>query len=112
MPWRRFGRIIERHKGDAGVRTRDCDGLFRVLALSQLTWREPLRDIEVCVEVNQSKLIHMGIATQPARSTLSDALNLCDWRIYLDFARLYAMHQTGTFFVTRAKENRDAQRVC
>jgi hypothetical protein len=182
------------------------------MAFSQLTWRESLRDIEVCLEANQAKLFHMGIATPPARSTLADALNLRDWRIYhalalrliaharalyaqdpsvldldasvyaldsttidlclslfdwapfrstkaavklhtlldmrgaipafihisdgklhdvnvldillvearsfyimdrgyLDFARLYAMHRAGAFFVTRAKQNMDARRV-
>ena len=82
VPWKTFGRIIERHKGDAGVRTLGCADLFRVMAFSQLTWRESLRDIEVCLEANQAKLFHMGIATPPARSTLADALNLRDWRIY------------------------------
>jgi hypothetical protein len=82
VPWKTFARIIERHKGDAGVRTLSCADLFRVMAFSQLTWRESLRDIEVCLEANQSKLFHMGIATPPARSTLADALNLRDWRIY------------------------------
>jgi Domain of unknown function (DUF4372) len=75
VPWKTFGRIIERHKGDAGVRTLGCADLFRIMAFSQLTWRESLRDIEVCLEANQAKLFHMGIATPPARSTLADALN-------------------------------------
>ena len=212
VPWKTFGRIVERHKGDAGVRTLGCADLFRIMAFSQLTWRESLRDIEVCLEANQAKLFHMGIAAPPARSTLADALNLRDWRIYhalavrlisraralyaqepsvlgldasvyaldsttidlclslfdwapfrstkaaiklhtlldlrgaipafihisngklhdvnvldmllveagsfyimdrgyLDFARLYAVHQAGAFFVTRAKQGMDARRV-
>jgi hypothetical protein len=82
VPWKTFSRIIERHKGDVGVRTLGCADLFRIMAFSQLTWRESLRDIEVCLEANQAKLFHMGIATPPARSTLADALNLRDWRIY------------------------------
>ena len=82
VPWKTFARIIERHKGDVGVRTLGCADLFRIMAFSQLTWRESLRDIEVCLEANQAKLFHMGIATPPARSTLADALNLRDWRIY------------------------------
>ena len=45
VPWKTFGRIIKRHAGDAGVRTLDCADLFRVMAFSQLTWRESLRDI-------------------------------------------------------------------
>ena len=48
VPWKTFARIVERHKGDAGVRTLGCADLFRVMAFSQLTWRESLRDIEVC----------------------------------------------------------------
>ena len=82
VPWKTFGRIIDRHGGDAGVRTLSCADLFRVMAFSQLTWRESLCDIESCLAANQAKLFHMGIGNVPARSTLSDALNLRDWRIY------------------------------
>jgi hypothetical protein len=82
VPWKTFGRIVERHKGDAGVRTLGCAELFRVMAFAQLTWRESLRDIEVCLTSNQAKLFHMGLKASPARSTLSDALNQRDWRIY------------------------------
>lgn len=82
VPWKTFGRIVERHGGDAGVRTLSCSDLFRVLAFAQLTWRESLRDVEACLAANQSKLFHMGLRAVPARSTLADALNLRDWRIY------------------------------
>jgi len=82
VPWKTFGRIIDRHGGDAGVRTLYCADLFRVMAFAQLTWRESLRDIEVCLASNQSKLFHMGMSGVPARATLSDALNLRDWRIF------------------------------
>ncbi len=82
VPWKTFGRIIQRHKGDAGVRALDCADLFRVMAFAQLTWRESLRDIEACLAANQAKLFHMGLASAPARSTLADALNLRDWQIY------------------------------
>jgi len=68
VPWKTFGRIVEGHKGDAGVRTLTCADLFRIMAFSQLTWRESLRDIEVCLEANRDKLFHMGIAGPPARS--------------------------------------------
>ena len=212
VPWKTFGRIVERHKGDAGVRTLSCADLFRVMAFAQLTWRESLRDIEACLAANQTKLFHMGMKASPARSTLADALERRDWRIYhalaqrliarakalyaqdpsvleldasvyaldsttidlclslfgwapfrstkaavklhtlldlrgsiptflhisdgklhdvnvldilpieagafyvmdrgyLDFTRLYAMHQAGAFFVTRAKHGMDARRV-
>jgi len=82
VPWKTFGRIVERHKGDAGVRTLDCADLFRVMAFAQLTWRESLRDIEACLAANQTKLFHMGMKASPARSTLADALERRDWRIY------------------------------
>ena len=52
------------------------------MAFAQLTWRESLRDIEACLAANQAKLFHMGLKAPPARSTLADALNLRDWRIY------------------------------
>jgi hypothetical protein len=87
VPWKTFGRIIERHKGDAGVRTLGCADLFRVMAFAQLTWRESLRDIEACLAANQTKLFHMGLKAPPARSTLADALNLRDWRIYHGLAQ-------------------------
>jgi hypothetical protein len=86
VPWQTFGRIIERYSGDAGVRTLDCADVFRVMAFSQLTWRESLRDIEACLIANQGKLYHMGLKTVPARSTLSEALNQRDWRIYYELA--------------------------
>ena len=82
VPWKTFGRIVKRHGGDAGVRTLDCADLFRVMAFAQLTWRESLRDIEVCLASNQAKLFHMGLSAAPARSTLADALNARDWLIY------------------------------
>jgi hypothetical protein len=103
VPWKTFSRIIDRHGGDAGVRTLDCTDLFRVMAFSQLTWRESLRDIEVCLTSNQSKLFHMGLSGVPARSTLSDALNQRDWHIYHALAMrlilrardLYVKESTG-----------------
>jgi hypothetical protein len=212
VPWKTFGRIVKRHNGDAGVRTLSCADLFRIMAFAQLTWRESLRDIEACLAANQAKLFHMGMKAAPARSTLADALEHRDWRIYhalaqrliarakalyaqdpsvleldasvyaldsttidlclslfdwapfrstkaavklhtlldlrgsiptflhisdgklhdvnvldilpieagafyvmdrgyVDFTRLYAMHQAGAFFVTRAKQGMDARRV-
>lgn len=86
VPWKTFGRIIDRYQGDAGVRTLTCADVFRVMAFSQLTWRESLRDIEVCLSVHHQKLFHMGIKNIPARSTLADALNNRDWRIYHELA--------------------------
>ena len=49
VPWKTFGRIIARHGGDVGVRTLGCADVFRIMAFAQLTWRESLRDFEVCL---------------------------------------------------------------
>jgi len=103
VPWKTFGRIVERRRGDAGVRTLNCAEVFRIMAFAQLTWRESLRDIETCMAANQGKLFHMGLRSPPARSTLADALNGRDWRIFHDLAqrliaharRLYASQPTA-----------------
>ena len=97
VPWKTFGRIVEKHKGDAGVRTLGCADLFRIMAFAQITWRESLRDIEVCLAANQAKLFHMGIKTPPARSTLADALNLRDWRIYHALAQRLIVRARGLY---------------
>jgi Transposase DDE domain/Domain of unknown function (DUF4372) len=97
VPWKTFGRIIERHRGDAGVRTLGCADLFRIMALAQLTWRESLRDIEACLAANRGKLFHMGLKNVPARSTLSDALNLRDWRIYHGLAMRLITHARALY---------------
>ena len=82
VPWKTFGRIIDRHKGDASVRTLGCADLSRVMAFAQLTQRESLRDTEACLTANRTKSFQMGLKTPPAESTLADALNVRDWRIY------------------------------
>jgi hypothetical protein len=69
VPWKTFGCIIERHKGDSGVRALGRGDLFRIMAFHKLTWRGSLRDIEACLEANQIKLFHMVIAAPLARST-------------------------------------------
>ena len=97
VPWKTFGRIIERHGGDAGVRTLGCADLFRIMAFAQLTWRESLRDIEACLAANRGKLFHMGLKNVPARSTLSDALNLRDWRIYHGLAMRLITHARALY---------------
>lgn len=95
VPWKTFERIVDRYQGDAGVRTLDCADVFRVMAFSQLTWRESLRDIEVCLTAHHQKLFHMGLRNTPVRSTLADALNKQDWRIYHELAmRLISQART------------------
>ena len=61
VPWTSFRRIVARYGGDRRVRTLNCAEQFRIMAFAQLTWRESLRDIEVCLSAQASKLYHMGL---------------------------------------------------
>ncbi|MDH3769807.1 MAG: IS4 family transposase [Nitrospirota bacterium] len=87
LPWTTFARIVTRYDGDSRVRTLPCTEHFRILAFAQLTYRESLRDIEVCLSAQAAKLYHMGIRTLVKRATLADANERRDWRIYAAFAQ-------------------------
>lgn len=87
LPWSTFTRIVERYGGNYRVRTLPCSDQFRILAFAQLTYRESLRDIEACLAAQSAKLYHMGIRTSVRRSTLADANEKRDWKIYADFAQ-------------------------
>lgn len=103
LPWTTFARYVVRYGGDKGVRTLTCAEQFRVMAFAQLTYRESLRDIEVCLSAQATKLYHMGIREPVSRSTLADANESRDWRIYAGFAqrlidqarKLYAQEDLG-----------------
>ena len=103
LPWSTFNRYVTRYGGDKGVRTMSCAEQFRVMAFAQLTYRESLRDIEVSLSVQSSKLYHMGFREPIRRSTLADANESRDWRIYAEFAtrlivqarKLYASEDLG-----------------
>ena len=86
VPWTSFARIVRRHGGDVGVRTLSCAEQFRAMAFAQLTWRESLRDIEVSLSANAGKLYAMGFRSAVRRSTLADANESRDWRIWSDLA--------------------------
>jgi hypothetical protein len=86
LPWSTFTRIVARYGGDARVRTLCCAEQYRAMAFAQLTYRESLRDIEVCLSAQASKLYHMGFREPVRRSTLADANEVRDWRIYAQFA--------------------------
>jgi len=86
LPWKTFHRIVARHSGDKGVRALTCAEQFRAMAFAQLTYRESLRDIEACLLAQAAKLYHMGFREPVARSTLADANELRDWRIWENFA--------------------------
>ena len=88
VPWTSFARIVQRYGGNSGVRTLSCAEQFRAMAFAQLTWRESLRDIEASLSANASKLYAMGFRSAVKRSTLADANESRDWRIWSDLAAL------------------------
>jgi hypothetical protein len=88
VPWTSFARIVQRHGGNSGVRTLSCAEQFRAMAFAQLTWRESLRDIEASLSANAGKLYAMGFRSAVKRSTLADANESRDWRIWSDLAAL------------------------
>lgn len=87
LPWKAFHRIVTRYGGDYRVRTLTCAEQFRCMAFAQLTYRESLRDIEACLSAQAGKLYHMGFRAPVSRSTLADANEGRDWRIYAEFAQ-------------------------
>jgi hypothetical protein len=86
VPWASFERIVARYGGDVRVRRLRCGEQFRIMAFAQMTYRESLRDIEACLGAQSSKLYGMGLREAVARSTLADANELRDWRIWADVA--------------------------
>jgi hypothetical protein len=88
VPWTSFARIVARYGGDSRVRSLACTEQFRAMAFAQLTYRESLRDIETCLLANQTKLYGMGFRSAVKRSTLADANEGRDWRIWEDLAAL------------------------
>jgi len=88
MPMRRFLACVNRYKGDYRVKNFTCRDQFLCMAFAQLTYRESLRDIETCLRAMQPKLYHAGIRAKVSRSTLADANEKRDWRIYADFTQV------------------------
>jgi hypothetical protein len=86
VPWTSFARIVARYGGDTRVRSLSCSEQFRAMAFAQLAYRESLRDIEACLLANQAKLYSMGFRTPVRRSTLADANEGRDWRIWANLA--------------------------
>lgn len=88
VPWTSFARIVARYSGDARVSALPSTEHFRIMAYAQLTWRESLRDIEATLSANPTKLYAMGLRQAVRRSTLADANERRDWRIWADFAAI------------------------
>jgi hypothetical protein len=87
LPDREFRRCVERYRGDYRLRGFSCWEQFLCMAFAQFTYRESLRDIEACLRSSPDKLYHMGIRGRVSRSTLADANETHDWRIFADFAQ-------------------------
>ena len=87
LPWSTFARLVARYHGDHSVQSFPCTEQYRAMAFAQLTYRESLRDIEACLSAQPAKLPHMGFRGQIRRSTLADASETRDWRIYAEFAQ-------------------------
>jgi len=88
VPDREFRRCVERYQGNAGLRSLSCWDQYLAMAFAQLTYRESLRDIEACLRALGAKRYHMGFRGKVARSTLADANESRDWRIFGDFAHV------------------------
>jgi transposase len=87
LPWSSFARVVARYGGNHRVHSFSCAEQYRAMAFAQLTYRESLRDIETCLSVQPSKLYGMGFREAVRRSTLADANENRDWRIYAEFAQ-------------------------
>src|ERR1700731_4661611 len=88
LPHQQFQKCVDRYGGGRYLKNLSCWDQYLAMAFAQLTYRESLRDIEACLRSIGSKLYHMGFRGKVARSTLADANELRDWRIYADFAQV------------------------
>lgn len=88
LPLYEFNKCVKRYEGNYKTQSFTCLNQFYTMDFAQLTYRESLRDIEACLNALHSKLYHLGIRSSIARSTLADANNSRDWRIYADFAQI------------------------
>src|SRR5881227_765802 len=88
LPNKEFQKCVNRYRGDHYVKKFSCWDQYLSMAFAQLTYRDGLRDIEACLRSLGGKLYHMGFHGRVARSTLADANDSHDWRIYADFAQV------------------------
>ncbi|HSB44183.1 MAG TPA: IS4 family transposase [Nitrospira sp.] len=87
VPSKEFQKCVARYQGDYYLKRFSCWDQFLAMAFAQLTYRESLRDIEACLRAMSGKLYHMGFRSKVARSTLADANESRNWRIFADFAQ-------------------------
>ena len=119
-PWHTFRRLVAKHRGDFNVRSFSCLDQFLCMAFAQLTYRESLRDIEACLSAQAGKLYHMGLREAVARSTLADANESRDWRIWSDLAavlirrarKLSRTMRSASIWTTRSMRWTPAPSIC
>lgn len=97
LPIKAFRRCVKKYRGDHKVKSFSCWDQFLCMAFAQLTFRESLRDIESCLRSLRNKLYHMGLRCKISRSTLADANEKRDWRIYAEFAQIL-IHQARLLY--------------
>ena len=95
IPWTSFDRLVEKYDGDKNTTRLRCSAQFRAMAFAQMTFRESLRDIEASLNAHPSKLYGMGFRNPVAKSTLADANEMRDWRLWQELA---------TFLIRRARK--------
>ena len=98
VPRHHFQKCVAQYKGNYRIRSFSCWDQFLCMSFAQLTYRESLRDIEACLRSCKTKLYHMGIRSHVSRSTLAEANEKRDWRIYADFAQIL-IHQAKKLYV-------------
>jgi len=98
LPKKKFWQCVNRYYGNHRTRSFTCYDQFLCMAFAQLTYRESLRDIECCLRAMQEKLYHIGIRGKVSRSTLADANENRDWRIYSDFAQIL-IHEARRLYI-------------
>ena len=97
LPLKAFRRCVARYRGSHKVQSFTCWDQYLCMAFAQLTYRESLRDIEACLRAMQNKVYHMGIRGKISKSTLADANENRDWRIYADFAQILIHHARSLY---------------
>ncbi len=98
LPRHTFRKCVNRYQGNYRMRSFSCYDQFLCMAFAQLTSRESLRDIECCLRALEEKLYHAGFRGNISRSTLTDANESRDWRIYADFAQ-QLIHEARTLYL-------------
>jgi len=88
LPMYEFRKCVDRYQGNHQVKSFSCFNQYLCMAFAQLTYREGLRDIEACLRSRREKLYHLGIRGRISRSTLAEANEKRDWRMYADFCQI------------------------